>query len=121
MNARLKTALGGSDYAQATDGESTASGAQVVSSRSVAEDDLDRDTEIVTTLEELEEGYQIVKAIACSEVKPHRVVHRDAKSYFAILLDDNNRKPIARLHFNSRKQKYIDVCSTRRRTKCGTR
>ena len=107
VNARLKTALGGSDYSSA-DIESAEAGAQVVSSRPVAEEDLDRDTEIVTTLEELE-GYQIVKAIACSEVKPHRVVHRDAKSYFAILLDNNNRKPIARLHFNSRKQKYISV------------
>lgn len=29
-------------------------------------------------------------------------------SYFAVLLDDNNRKPIARLHFN-RVQKYLDV------------
>jgi hypothetical protein len=50
-----------------------------------------------------------VKAIACSEVKPQRVVHRDSKSYFAILLDDNNRKPIARLHFNSKKLKYIGL------------
>jgi hypothetical protein len=63
---------------------------------------------IETTLEELE-GYQIVKAIACAEVKPQRVVHRDAKSYFAILLDDNNRKPIARLWFNGKKQKYLGV------------
>lgn len=39
---------------------------------------------------------------------PARVVQRDAKSYFAVLLDDNNRKPIARLHFN-RGQKYLGV------------
>lgn len=44
----------------------------------------------------------------CGEVKPARVVQRDAKSYFAVLLDDNNRKPIARLHFN-RAQKYLGV------------
>jgi hypothetical protein len=73
----------------------------------VVADDLDRDTEIETTLEELE-GYQIVKAIACGDVKPQRITQRDAKSYFAILLDDNNRKPIARLHFNS-KQKYLGI------------
>ena len=30
----------------------------------------------------------------------------------AILLDDNNRKPIARLHFNSKKQKYLGVFDT---------
>ena len=79
-----------------------------MSSRAAATDDLDRDTEIETTLEELE-GYQIVKAIACSEVKPQRVVHRDSKSYFAVLLDDNNRKPIARLHFNSKSVKYLGL------------
>lgn len=33
---------------------------------------------------------------------------RDTQSYFGILLDDNNRKPIARLHFN-RSQKYIGL------------
>ena len=37
-----------------------------------------------------------------------RIVHRDTQSYFGILLDDNNRKPICRLHFN-RSQKYIGV------------
>lgn len=36
----------------------------------------------------------------------HRIAQRDAKSYFAVILDDNNRKPVARLHFN-RKQKYL--------------
>ena len=60
----------------------------------------------ITTAEELE-GFNVVKAIACSEVKPQRVVSRDQKSYFAILLDDNNRKTIARLHFNNKKQKYL--------------
>ncbi len=33
---------------------------------------------------------------------------RDAKSYCAILLDDNNRKPIFRLHFNQ-SQWYIGI------------
>ncbi len=78
-----------------------------MTSEPVVQDDLDRDTEIDTTLEELE-GYQIVKAIACGETKPQRVTHRDAKSYFAVLLDDNNRKPLARLHFNG-KQKYLGL------------
>lgn len=104
VNDRLKTALGGTNFA--IDDVEIESGG--VTSQAAAEDDLDRDTEIDTTLEELE-GYQIVKAIACSEVKPQRVVHRDSKSYFAILLDDNNRKPIARLHFNGKKQKYLGL------------
>jgi hypothetical protein len=62
---------------------------------------------IVTTDEELD-GYRIVLAIVCETIDPSQVVHRDAKSYFAILDDDNNRKPICRLRFNSSK-KYIGV------------
>jgi hypothetical protein len=104
VNDRLKTALGGSNFSPST----IADEAGAVTSQPAAQEDLERDTELDTTLEELE-GYQIVKAIACSEVKPQRVVHRDSKSYFAIILDDNNRKPIARLHFNSKKQKYIGL------------
>lgn len=100
VNDRLKTALGVSGITH-TEAPVAATSAEVV------EADLDRDTEIETTLEELE-GYQIVKAIACGEVKPQRVTHRDAKSYFAVLLDDNNRKPVARLHFNG-KQKYLGL------------
>lgn len=64
--------------------------------------------EIVTTEEELE-GYHIVKAIVRSEVKADRVTMRDAKSYCAILLDDNNRKPLIRMHFNSKSVKYISL------------
>ncbi|MGA1838221.1 type I restriction endonuclease [Herbiconiux sp. 11R-BC] len=106
VNERLKTALGATALptSVAVDG-----GASTVQSQPVADQDLERNLdEVDTTLEELE-GYQIVKAIACAEVKPQRVVHRDAKSYFAVLLDDNNRKPIARLWFNGKKQKYLGV------------
>lgn len=99
VNDRLKTALGAGARMPITDAP--------VTSEPVAQDDVSRDTEIETTLHELE-GYQIVKAIACGEVRPQRITHRDAKSYFAILLDDNNRKPVARLHFNGR-QKYLGL------------
>lgn len=64
-------------------------------------------SEVVTTEEELE-GFRIVRAIVCSEVTASRVVSRDAKTYFGVLLDDNNRKPIARLWFN-RSQRYLGV------------
>ncbi|HED04957.1 MAG TPA: restriction endonuclease [Candidatus Fraserbacteria bacterium] len=62
---------------------------------------------IVTTSEEIE-GYYIVRAIMSKEISPNRIVYRDTKSYFGILLDDNNRKPICRLHFNTL-QKYIGI------------
>ena len=60
---------------------------------------------IVTTEEEIS-AYRIIQAI-CSEVVPSdKVVMRDAKSYCAILYDDNNRKPIIRFYFDS-KTKYV--------------
>ncbi|NUT35487.1 MAG: restriction endonuclease [Hamadaea sp.] len=100
VNERLKSALYVSIPKQSE------ASSEVLESEQVALTDVTRDTEVETTLEELT-GYQIIKAIACSEVKPHRIVGRDAKSYFAVILDDNNRKPIARLHFNGKARKYI--------------
>jgi hypothetical protein len=68
--------------------------------------DQDDEGEVVTTAEELS-GFHIVQAIASKLVHPKRVVMRDAKSYCAILLDDNNRKSVARLHFNALTTKYF--------------
>lgn len=62
---------------------------------------------VVTTEEELE-GFRTVRAIVCNVLPPERVGYRDSKTYFAILCDDNNRKPICRLHFN-RLQKHISI------------
>ncbi len=56
--------------------------------------------QVVTSPEELE-GFHAVRAILRSLVSPKRIVMRDAQSYCAILLDDNNRKPICRLRFNN--------------------
>ena len=66
-----------------------------------------RDSGIETTPEELE-GFHIVKAIVREVVAPERIVHRDTKSYMGILLDDNNRKPVYRLHFNY-SQNYLGL------------
>lgn len=62
---------------------------------------------MVTTEEELE-GYRIVRAIVCAEVPAARIAARDTQTYFGVLLDDNNRKPIARLWLN-RSKKYLGV------------
>jgi hypothetical protein len=104
VNDRLKAALGGQAYPDTSTAPMT--GAEAAE-ESVAEAERADDRGIATTLEEVE-GYQIVRAIACSEVPPTRIVHRDTKSYMGILLDDNNRKPIARLHFNTG-QKYLGL------------
>jgi hypothetical protein len=63
----------------------------------------------VSTTEEELDAYRIVRAIACEIVDVSRVVIRDAQSYCAILLDDNNRKPICRLYLNSSTKKYVGL------------
>src|SRR5690606_10147277 len=50
---------------------------------------VDEDPDVVTTEEE-REGYLIVKAIVADTIAPKRVVMRDAKSYCAVLVDNNN-------------------------------
>lgn len=101
VNERLKTALVSASFSPSVpDAPLAAMGSGAIAHAEQHE------PEVVTTPEELE-AFGIVKAIACSEVKAHRIVHRDSMSYFAILLDDNNRKTVARLHFNQKKQKYL--------------
>lgn len=100
VNDRLKTALGADDIKMSPAGEDN-------TDNEAAEDTAEADDGIVTTEEEIA-AYRIIKAIACSEVDPARITMRDAKNYCAVFLDDNNRKPVARLFFNT-KQKYIGL------------
>ena len=93
VSDRLKTALRADDPAVA-DVSGTVSGEQ--------------DDGVFTTEEEIE-AFNIVRAIARQTVTPTRITIRDAKAYCAILLDDNNRKPIARLHFNGKSKKYLGL------------
>ncbi|MCY2686005.1 type I restriction endonuclease [Salinimicrobium sp. TH3] len=65
-------------------------------------------TSKIDTTEEEMEGFNIVLAILRRKLSKDRVVHRDTQSYFGILLDDNNRKPICRLHLNGG-IKYISL------------
>jgi len=111
VHERLKSALHEGDISDipALDGgEATSAQVHESTENAIEAKELADKTGVITTEEELA-GYQIIKAIACSEVKPHRVTHRDSKTYFGILLDDNNRRTIARLHFNSKSQKYIGI------------
>ncbi len=62
---------------------------------------------VITSHEEIE-GSQIVKAILRELLPATRIAFRDTQSYFGILLDDNNRKPLCRLHFNS-SNKYVEL------------
>ena len=101
INERLKSAI-------TPDVPSVEVSSNVSTEKSVAnEEDMQDGNKIVTTDEELM-GFYIVRAILCNTVDLDRVVDRDAQSYFAILFDDNNRKPICRLHFNGGK-KYVET------------
>lgn len=99
MNERLKSAIS-SDSVVDNKAESKAETA-------AENNDSADENRIVTTEEELQ-GFYIVRAILCNIVDLNRVVDRDTISYFGILFDDNNRKPICRLHFNGGK-KYVET------------
>jgi len=64
-------------------------------------DDVVRSEGDVVTLESEMEGYRIVRAILREVIEVDRVVERDLKSYFNVLLDDTNRQPICRFYFHS--------------------
>ena len=63
---------------------------------------------IITSHEEIE-GFYAVRALLRDIIPAKRVVMRDAVSYCAILLDDNNRKPICRLRFNNTEKLKIGL------------
>ncbi len=93
INARLKSALNINEKEEEEGKEN--------------QPEIEESPKIVTTEEELE-GFQIVKAILREKLSSERIAYRDTQSYFGILLDDNNRKPLVRLHFNS-SNKYIEL------------
>jgi len=68
------------------------------------------DATVQTSPEEVE-AFHIVRAILRGVVAPKRVFMRDAQSYCAIILDDNNRKPICRLRFNNTAKLAIGLMS----------
>ncbi|WP_342775336.1 type I restriction endonuclease [Saccharopolyspora antimicrobica] len=110
VNDRLKTALGSEVSTEPAAIDQATPARTPAKSAPVGETETARGTrasEITTTEEELD-GYRVVRAIVCSEVAATRVVGRDTKTYFGVLLDDNNRKPIARLWFN-RNQRYLGL------------
>lgn len=53
------------------------------------------------------EAYRTIVSICEPHVNKSRIYARPAKSYCAVLLDDSNRRTIARIHFNAARAKYI--------------
>jgi hypothetical protein len=74
------------------------------------------EVKVVTTEEELE-GFMIVKTILRQKIGATRITHRDAQSYFAILLDDNNRKTICRLYLNGSKKFLVTLDDQKKEVK----
>ncbi|GGP57067.1 type I restriction endonuclease [Shewanella saliphila] len=93
INDRLKSAIGGEQVSKKDE-----------ETLHTQDDDKPK---IITTNDEVE-GFNIVKAILRQKVDATRIIARDTQSYFGVLLDDNNRKPLCRLHFNA-KQKYLGL------------
>ncbi len=69
--------------------------------------------QVETSLEELE-AFHTIRAILRELVSPRRIFIRDAQSYCAVLLDDNNRKPICRLRFNNAQKLRLGVFNDKR-------
>jgi len=89
-----------------------AEGSSQSSDEPAEEDDEVRDDGVETTQDEID-GFLIIRAILRQVVDVRRVVMRDTKSYCGVLLDDNNRKPLVRLHFNT-SRKYLGLFSRKR-------
>ena len=95
MNAKIKSVLNKDDEIDKIDNENDDSNTDV------------KERKVDTTVEELE-AFAIVKAILRKEVDGNRITYRDTESYFGVLLDDNNRKWICRIHLNGG-VKYITI------------
>jgi hypothetical protein len=87
-----------------------------ISEEEVVVDEVKPENKIQTTEEELE-GFYVIKSILRNTIPSERITYRDAQSYFAIFIDDNNRKAVCRLYFNSSKQKTIGIIINKVETK----
>lgn len=105
ITERLKTALSKEDEKNKS---------EIASENSSEQNSLD--TKINTTEEEIE-GFMIVKTILRQKIPVSRVTYRDAQSYFAIFLDDNNRKPVCRLYLNGGKKFIGTMDENKKETK----
>lgn len=110
INNRLKSVIGDDDVSINTSGSNDSAEKP---SEAKTESLIEVDSKIVTTEEELD-GFNIVKAILRTQFDVSRIKARDTQSYFGILLDDNNRKPLCRLLFNG-KQNYVGILDENRK------
>lgn len=92
ITERLKTALQKEDDS--------------VKEQNIIVEPIQEQNKVETTQEEMD-AFLVVKSILRQYVSADRIFIRDTQSYCNVLLDDNNRKTICRLYFNSEKKKVI--------------
>lgn len=63
----------------------------------------------IETSEDEWDGFRVIAAIVAECADPKRVHIRDTKTYCGVLFDNNNRKPLARLWFNSQTTRYLGL------------
>lgn len=63
-------------------------------------------SKIITTAEEIE-AYYIIKGMLAGVVDMKDITHRDTESYFGVLFQDNNRKPICRINVDTKKKQIM--------------
>lgn len=99
INRRLESALAEEQSSLEEPSEEIADSTQM---------SVEEESPSVVTTEEEKEAYYIIKSILRETVNSERIALRDVKSYCGILLDNNNRQPICRLHFNG-SQNFIGL------------
>lgn len=99
VSSRLRSALAQEDARERSEPVDGAEGVGI---------EADSGKERVVTTEDELEGYRVVRAIVRRVLDLKRVSYRDTKGYFGILVDNNNRKPLCRLHLN-RSQWYVGL------------
>lgn len=110
LSERLNIAI------QGTDSPSTSPAIQEKDETPQTTPEEDDKPKIITTAEEME-GFYIVKSICREVLASDRITYRDAQSYFAIFADDNNRRPICRLYFNSANKRISTFGANKEETK----
>jgi hypothetical protein len=68
--------------------------------------------ETLTFIEE-QEAFSLVQNILDRSIQPERITRSEAKTYLAIIMDNNSHRTICRLYLGA-KQKYIGTISDRK-------
>ena len=73
------------------------------------ETEADKSVGDIVTTEDESNAFLIIRAICAKLIDVDRITMRDAKSYCSVFVDDNNRKPLCRLYFNSKSMRQIGL------------